>query len=397
MKSFLRHILTIALLFATVSLFSQTDEKLKKSKANTEKEIEKLNKQISKNANAKQSKLSDITLLNQRIEQRKKLISDIDIQISLTENELQKKNKSVTEIKTQLNRLKDSYSELLVNIYINRKKVTWLMYVFASEDFSQAYRRLKYLQSYADVVFIQAKKIEQTNQQLKQEISLLSDQKQELDNYKLEREQELNKLAKDEAEAEKILKSLKNEETKLKKQLQQKKTVLANLNKEIENILRREMAKDKSTGFSKAPVNVKLSADFAANRGNLPWPVTHGKIIGFFGKHSHPIFKHIELPSSKGIDIAAPDSENVLAIFDGVVAVVTPISGMNMSVLLKHGNYYTLYCRLGIVNVKVGDTVKTGTMLGKVASARNDDGSQLHFELWKEQTSLDPQLWLAKK
>ncbi|MDR2065116.1 MAG: peptidoglycan DD-metalloendopeptidase family protein [Prevotellaceae bacterium] len=395
MKRFFKNILMLIFLFTTIALFSQSaEEKLKKSKENTEKEIAKINKQITENAKAKQSKSTYASLLNSRIEQRKKLIRNTDIQISIAENEIEKKNKQIYEIRHRINQLKESYSELVVNVYTNRKKATWLMYVFASEDFSQAYRRLKYLQSYADVIFVQAKKIEQTNQQLAKEIALLSDKKQELDNYKSERRQEIDNLTKDEEDAKKILKGLKNEEAKLKKQLQRKHNDLAALNKKLEELVKKELAKDKSTGFSKSPENVKLSANFAANRGRLPWPVKQGKVVGFFGNHS--VSQHVQL-DNKGIDISTVGGEDVLATFDGLVANVFPVAGLNMCVMLKHGEYFTLYSRLGSVSVKQGDVVQTGTVLGKVATRNDDDGSQLNFGLWKKDSPLNPLLWLLKK
>ncbi|MDR0755074.1 MAG: peptidoglycan DD-metalloendopeptidase family protein [Prevotellaceae bacterium] len=394
MKRFLKNILPLVFLFTSIASFAQsTEAKLKKSKETAEKEIAKLNKQITENTKAKRSKTSYVALLNSRIAQRKKLIRDTDIQISITESEIAKKNKNIDEIRQQINRLKESYSELVVNIYTNRKKATWLMYVFASEDFSQAYRRLKYLQSYADVVFVQAKKIEQTNQQLAKELALLSDKKQELDNYKSERKQEIESLANDEEDAKKVLKGLKNEEAKLKKQLQRRQNDLAALNKKLEELVKKELAKDKSTGFSKSPENVKLSANFAANRGRLPWPVKQGKVVSFFGSHS--VSDHVQL-DNRTIDISTAESENVLAVFDGVVTNVFPAIGMNLGVLLKHGEYFTLYCRLGRVNVKAGDVVKTGTVLGKVATRNDDDGSQLNFGLWKQSNPLNPLLWLLK-
>ncbi|MDR1348932.1 MAG: peptidoglycan DD-metalloendopeptidase family protein [Prevotellaceae bacterium] len=398
MKCSFRHIVTIVFLLAAIPLFSQpTEAKLKKNKADTEKEIERINRQINENDKAKKSQTEQIALLNSRIEQRRKLIRNTDLQISITEAEIYKKNNNINELKSKIIRLKDSYAELIVNIYTNRKKATWLMYVFASEDFSQAFRRLKYLQSYADVVSVQAKKIEQTNQQLGNEISLLLEKKHELDNYKSERSRDMEHMAKDEAEAKKMLSGLNSETAKLKKQLQRKRADLANLDKQIREIVKKEITKDKSTGFSKSPANVKLSADFAANRGRLPWPVAQGKIVGFFGDRFHPVYKHIELSPSTGIDISTIEGENVLATFDGVVVGVLQVAGMNICVMLKHGEYFTFYCRLGVASVKRGANVNTGTVLGKVAAGRDSDGSQLHFEMWKADKALDPYMWLLKK
>ena len=395
MKYFFRHILIFAFLFFPIFVYAQTAKDLNKQKANTEKEIANIDKKLGETTKAKQTKTEQIKLINERIEYRKKLISNTDIQISLTENEINRKNKKINEIRLKLIQFKEAYSELVVNVYINRKKTTWLMYVFASEDLSQAYRRLKYLQSYADAVLVQAKKIEEITQGLGKEIVLLADKKQELGNYKSERKKELERLAKDEADATKMLEGLKKEENTLVKELQKKRLVLAKLNKEIETILNKEIEKTKTTGYTKTPENIKLSNDFAANRGHLPWPVKQGNVVGFFGNHSHPVFKHIELPPNNGIDIETPVGENVLAAFDGTVSTIFPMTGMNMCILLKHGDYFTLYCKLGTVSVKVGDTVKTGTALGKLAAGKDD--SQLHFELWKGMTKLDPQAWLAKR
>ncbi|MDR3227784.1 MAG: peptidoglycan DD-metalloendopeptidase family protein [Prevotellaceae bacterium] len=395
MKYFVKHILSIVFLLVAIPLFSQTEAELKKRKTEAEKEIANLDKKLTETKKEKQSKTAYITDLNKRIAQRKKLINDTDIQISITENEIQQKNKKVSEIKSQLNRLKDSYSELLVNIYMNRKKATWLMYVFASDDLSQAYRRLKYLQSYADVVFVQAAKIEQTTKQVSDEMSLLASKKQELDIYKSERKSDIEKLEKDELAAKKILEGLKKDETALKKQIEQKRTALANLDKKLTSIIKKEVSKDKVTGNTKTPENVKLSADFSANRGRLPWPVKQGNIVGFFGKHSHHIFKNLELPENNGIDISTVAGEDVLSTFDGVVTIVFPMAGLRICVLLKHGEYFSLYGRLAIATVKIGDNVKTGTVLGKVVDDKDD--SQLHFELWKGETKLNPQQWLLKK
>ncbi|MDR3286132.1 MAG: peptidoglycan DD-metalloendopeptidase family protein [Prevotellaceae bacterium] len=395
MKYFVKHIIGIVFLFAAIPLFSQTEAELKKRKTETEKEIANIDKQLTETAKAKQTKTAQITLLNKRIAQRKKLINDTDIQISITENEIQQKNKKVSEIKSQLDRLKDSYSELLVNIYMNRKKATWLMYVFASDDLSQAYRRLKYLQSYADVVFVQAAKIEQTTKQVRDEISLLANKKQELDTYKSERKKDVDSLENDEKAAEKILEGLKKDEAVLKKELKAKRIVLDNLDKKLTSIIKKEVSKDKAKGNTKAPENVKLSADFVANRGRLPWPVKQGNIVGFFGKHTHPVFKNLELPENNGIDISTVAGENVLSTFDGVVGSIFSMPGLHICVLLKHGEYFSLYCRLAVANVNLNDNVKTGTVIGKVVD--NKDDSQLHFELWKGGVKLNPQQWLLQK
>ena len=400
MKYFFRHILIVVIFcFSSIYVFSQkksqTEKELTKKKADIEAEITKIDKKLGETTKEKGKTTEQVKLLNQRIEQRKRLIANTDLQISITENEINRRSKTINELHSKIDKFKEAYSELLVNVYINRKKTTWLMYVFASEDLSQAYRRLKYLQSYGDVVQVQARKIEDASQNLARELVLLNDKKEELDIYKSEKKSELTQITKDEKEAKKILEGLRKEETKLKSELQKKHKIRDDLSKEIEKILTTEIAKDKSTGYTKTPEATKLSKDFAANRGHLPWPVKQGNIVGFFGNHPHPVFKHLKPPPNNGVDIETPIGENVLATFDGKVAKIFTVPGMNYCILLKHGNYFTLYCKLASYSVKIGDNVKTGTVLGKLVAENND--SQLHFELWDGTTKLNPQQWLAKK
>lgn len=390
-----RHIVIVIFLLSAVNVSAQTEAELKKRKANTEKELADITRQLNTNKAAKQNATAHVNLLNRRIDQRKKLIRDTDIQISLTEKEISHKKTNIEEIQTQLAKLKENYSELLVNVYMNRKKSNWLMYLFASEDFGQAYRRLKYMQSYTDAVTTKAEKIKKTTEQLSEEVLLLDSKKDELNSYQSEKKNEVAKLAIDESDAQKALQGLKKEETALRKQMQQKRATLSKLNAEIEKLLTKEVKKTKTSGYTKAPADVKLSGEFAANRGRLPWPVKQGKITGLFGRHFHPIFKGVELPPNNGIDISTNAGEVVLSVFNGKVTSVFAVPGMNACVMIQHGEYYTVYARLSNTSVKVGETVKTGAAIGKVAAG--SDGSALHFELWKGTTKLNPQLWLLKK
>lgn len=137
--------------------------------------------------------------------------------------------------------------------------------------------------------------------------------------------------------------------------------------------------------------NIKLSSDFQSNKGKLPWPVK-GVVIEKFGQHNHPLFKGVKLPFNNGVNISTDLNSKVSAVFDGTVKQVIAIPGYNQCVLIQHGKYFTFYCKLSNVFVKVGDNVKTGQELGILSA--NQNTSTLHFELWNGTTKQNPELWL---
>ena len=147
----------------------------------------------------------------------------------------------------------------------------------------------------------------------------------------------------------------------------------------------------KKTRFWPVVVDMKLDGEFSKNKGKLPWPAD-GPVVGTFGKHYHPVYKNLELPSNNGIDVALAKGSDVKAVFDGVVTQVITMPGYNQCVLVQHGNYFTLYCKMKSVSVKVGEKVKTGQKLGTIDTINGQ--TQLHFEVWKGSTPQNPESWL---
>jgi murein DD-endopeptidase MepM/ murein hydrolase activator NlpD len=139
---------------------------------------------------------------------------------------------------------------------------------------------------------------------------------------------------------------------------------------------------------------VQLSGSFALNKGKLPFPVASGVIVEKFGEHPHPTLKNVKLPFNNGINISTKPGSNVKAVFDGVVKQVIAIPGYNQCILVQHGKYFTFYCKLSTVVVKVGDKVSTGTLIGALDPMGST--ATLHFELWNGTTKQNPELWLKK-
>ena len=213
--------------------------------------------------------------------------------------------------------------------------------------------------------------------------------KNDAEKVKAGRVTELENLKSDETKANNVVKQLNKDKKKYQNQLSAKKKEVTALNREIERIVAAAV-KAKSSG-NKTVVDTKLDAAFANNKGKLPWPAD-GPVVGTFGKHYHPVYKNLELPPNNGIDVALTKGTQVKAVFDGVVKQVMVMPGYNQCVLIQHGNYFTLYCKLSTLNVAVGDKVKTSDVLGTVDVINGQ--VQLHFEVWKGSTPQNPASWL---
>ena len=215
-----------------------------------------------------------------------------------------------------------------------------------------------------------------------------------------EREREYETLLAEQKEMERYSKQLASNQNKYRRELASKRNEVEKLNREVERLLAQaiKQQEQKSTDKEDYPVfaasTAQLTADFASNKGKLPWPVDNGVVIEKFGQHYHPLFKGVKLPFNNGINISTSAGKSVKSVFHGVVSRVVIIPGYNQCVLVEHGNYFTFYCKLADVSVKVGDRVNTGDIIGTLAVSNNT--STLHFELWNKTIKQDPELWLAR-
>lgn len=403
--SFSKLLLFVSLCFISTSLFSQTVKELSEQKKTTEKEIAYVNSLLTKVANEKRSTVEQLNLIKSKISLRKKLIADSDIQLGLLTKEISTLEKNISELDNELSTLRSTYANFLVALYKNRKSSTWLMYVLASDDLEQAYRRLKYFRSFASFAESYGKQIEQKSAEHQQKIVLLREKKSDLISFQKQKQAEFTLLAEDESSAQLVQADLMKQERSLRASLAEKNRTLRKVNDEIERLIAEEarLASKKSntstSSSSSAPglpaASQLLSTKFEANRGKLPWPLAKGVVIESFGNHFHPIFKGIKLPPNNGIDISTDAGSDVRAVFSGEVRRVFSLPGMGMCILIMHGEFFTLYCKFSSISVKAGDEVVTSQKLGTVQTVSNV--SILHFELWKGTTKMNPELWLLPK
>ena len=257
----------------------------------------------------------------------------------------------------------------------------------------------------------QARKLKALRAELGEELVRLAALRSEAEAVKAEHEQEIKGLRKAEIRSDQLVADLKKDKTIYQRQLNAKRKQVEALNREIERIIaqaleearRKEQAaadakkngnKNAGTTTQTKPVDVKLAGEFAANKGKLPWPAD-GPVVERFGKHNHPVYTTLVMPANNGVNIGLTRDAEVCAVFDGEVKRIIVMPGYGRCVLVQHGTYFTFYCKLGEVQVKSGDDVKTGQVLGRIDTI--DGQTQLHFEVWKEKEPENPELWLRKK
>lgn len=355
-----------------------------------EKEIAAIDKQLKDNAMQSKNAMTALTLTRQKIEARKALVEDSDREIAVLRGKIGEKQKAVDRLQGRLDTLSVYYGKLVKSAYRNRDSKVWYMYILASENLGQAFRRAGYLKNLSTEMNRQGEKIKETRAVLQDEMDSLAVMRNQAQALRTKRAADVELLRKEESQSQTYVDQLKRNRSKYQKDLAAKKKQVEALNREIERIIAASM-RGKGTGKIKQPVDMKLDSEFSKNKGRLPWPAD-GPVVDHFGQHYHPVFKSVKLPFNNGVNIALPKDAPVKAVFDGVVKQIVVMPGYNKCVLVQHGNYFSFYCKLGSTAVKPGDKVKTGQIVGTVDTI--DGMNQLHFQIWKGTTPQNPELWL---
>ena len=384
--------MTSLLLCLCTGAYSQDTKAQEEKKARLEREIAIIDRQLAENASKSNTKLADLNLIRKKVANRKELVAQSDRQIKKFNDDIYLTQLEINKINRRIETLTDHYSRLVVSAYKNRDARVWYMYMLASDNLGQALRRFGYFRNLFDQMKGEAQKIRAAKEELEEEKEKLSQMKKDAEAVKAERVKELESLRKDEKNADNVVKQLKKDRRTYEKQLSSKKKEVQALNREIERLISAAMKGKTSTSATakKTEVDQKLAAEFVKNKGKLPWPV-EGAIVGRFGSHRHPVY-NIVMPQNNGFDLAVSKGEEAKAVFDGVVRQVMVLPGYNQCVMIDHGDYFTLYCKLRNVTVKADDKVKTGDVLGTVDTINGQ--TQLHFELWQGKTPHNPENWL---
>ena len=381
----------LALLLATTAS-GQDVSKQNERKRQIEEEISFIDNQLKSIAGKQKATTEQLSLIRKRVTNRQTLIRDLDQKIAIVNDEMTTKQREINRLQKELDTLKIYYEKLIYNTYKNRDTRVWFMYLLSSESIGQGYRRFSYLKSLAGEVNTQADKMREKQEELRAEREKLAMIKAQAQVAKAEREEEYRKLVAEEKQSQEDMKRLARSEKQYRNELAAKRKEIARLDQEIRSLLKATVsAKNKK---DQTKVDVALSGQFAQNKGKLPWPVKQGVVSERFGVHNHPVYKNLKLPDNPGISFSTTKGADVFCVFDGEVRKVFFMPGYSQCVLVQHGEYFTLYCKLSKISVKNGQKVKTGEKLGSLEIDGNT--SSLHFQLWKGTDKQDPEKWLRK-
>ena len=418
----------ILVFLASVSNPAYCQKTKGKSKKQLQSEISSLQKEIStanqllkKTTKDKEMTLNEVNILDKKIKQREKLITAYNDQIAVLDEEINAGQSNIKALNSDLSKLQKEYAKMIVFANKNRSHYNRLSFIFAAKDFNQAFSRLRYIREFTDARKKKMEQIASTERQIsdaveasqqarEEQTALLKDEKTQQDALKKEKEQLNGQVAKLKKKEGSIQQDIKNKQQQAKKLQKAIDDIIAEeirkANEEAERKRREEAAKNKSQGKTTAPTPKEkgmaltpaeqtLSANFVNNKGKLPWPVERGVISSSYGKHTSVVSDKVTV-TNNGIDIATTENAQARAVFDGEVSSVTKLTGANTVVILRHGEYFTVYSNLENVTVKRGDKVKTKQNLGTVHTNKTEGKTELHFELLKEQNRQNPANWLSK-
>ena len=375
-----------------LSVQGQNVKTQEEKRARLEREIEILDRQLSENASKSSSMLSNLTLIRKKVSNRKALVAESERQVRQYSDKIYLKQRTINRMQARIDTLSQHYTKLVLSAYKNRDARLWYMYMLASDNLGQAFRRMYYFKNLSSQMNQEARRIKEAKLELEKEREALQALKKEAESVKVVRAAELKKLQGEEKQSNKIVKQLQSNRKKYQAQLASKKKQVDALNREIERMVSSAMKGGSSKGSSaKTEYDKKLAAEFSRNKGNLPWPAD-GPVVDRFGQKYHPVYKNLKLPPNNGVDIALSKGTKVRAVFDGVVKQIVVMPGYNKCILVQHGNYFTFYCKLGSTSVKAGDKIKTGDLLGTVDMINGQ--VLLHFQVWQGNKPQNPEHWL---
>ena len=378
--------------------YAQTKEELEKRKGKTQEEITYINRLLEETQQKKKISLNRVRIINKRIQLRNQLLRSINQEISLYTEDIENKRSLIAELETDMELVKRQYEMLVQFAFWNKNKNDWLMFVLSADNFNMAYKRMKYIQQYTRHRKEQALLIRSMQTELKIEIKELEEiilQKEELARQKAG---ENRNLEREKRNKDQMVMELSGQEKKLKKNIAENKKIARRLEKEIAAIITAEASKGRSRNMydQLTPEEKMISDNFMGNKGKLPWPTERGVVTSRFGKHQHAVLKQVTVQND-GIDISTVQGAEARALFDGVVSKVIAILGANYTVIIRHGNFLTVYQNLVNVRVKTGDAVMVKQVLGTVFTEEETNSTLLHIEIWKELNKQNPEDWLSRK
>jgi len=394
-----------------------TQEELEQRKAKIQQEILEKQEQLNLMKTKEKSVVGQLLIQKEKIGLKEKLIRTTEKQTKLLSNDIYINQLKINQLNRDLEQLRKDYAEMILKSYKSRSEQSRAMFLLSSQNFLQAYKRAQYMKQYASYRKMQGEEIKGKTNQLVAYNEKIGAQKSEKEKLIIENEKEKKELEKEKQEQEKIANQIKKDKNKItaeikKKQAEtkkidaqikkmirdaiiaaNKKTAAANVKSNPKTTAAEKKAIENSTNIVLTPEGKIISDNFKANKGRLPWPVEKGAISLGYGDQPHPVFKTLTVHNS-GIEISTESGAAARAVFSGEVTQIQQISPLKKAVVIRHGDFFTVYQNLSTVNVSVGDKVSAKETIGKIRTDA-DGRTVLKFVVSQNSTYYNPTTWLS--
>ncbi len=401
-----RGIFVYCFLFLTFFAQAQGVQSLKERSAALRKEIRATSGMLQKTKKEKKQALNRLIALNVQIKSRRALIDALTLEVDSLNERIAKNQEIVDILANDLSALKAEYAKILQNTLRYKYNKSPLLFLFSADSFNQAFKRWLYLRQYNRYRTQQVELVASTSRMLQEKVGKLSAERDHMQRLLVSVETQSKLLEQEKTIKNTLIQSLKKDAKSLKRKLAKREREQNQLNQQISSMIaiaerkaasrkKKQERKRKITASPKERIKKSTSFNqFRRARGKLSWPAD-GYITGFFGRHPHPTAPKVMI-ANNGIDIRINNDATVKAVFQGEVLAVEGITGRGLTILIKHGDYYTVYANLEQVLVEAGENVGTLQTIGIAGRDENNSYAKLHFELWKGKKALNPVRWLQK-
>ena len=391
----MKHRIIFILIISVISVrfYAQTKTELEEARTKTLEEIAYVDNMLKSTAEQKTAGINELKILGNKVTLRENIIRGLAEEIDLMNEKIDINILAIEMMESDLVKLKEDYARAIQNSYKLKKSFPDIIFIMSAKDFNQGYKRLKYMQQITKYRRNEAELIAELKEHIEETKSRLEDDLGKISDLKKNEEQQKGLLQNEQTKKQRLIKSLSSREKQLKRELDEKKRIAKRLESEIARIIEEENRKTRITDLT--PEQRLIGDNFTENKGRLPWPVERGIITNHFGVHQHPVLKYVT-ENNVGVEITSSGKTAARSIFKGEVTAIFAIAGANMTVIISHGKYRSVYNNLVNVKVKKGDKIETKQELGDVFITPGDENTcTMKFMIYNDKY-LDPEQWIAK-
>jgi septal ring factor EnvC (AmiA/AmiB activator) len=380
-------------LYVSPGLFSQTKAELEDKRRKTLEEISYVDNLLKTTEKEKTESINAVKIIGKKVNLRESVINNMGQEISLLAERIDLNSLAIEMMESDLVNLKNEYARAIINSYKQKKGFPDIVYILSAKDFNQGYKRLKYLQQVAKFRRRESEIILELKEQIETSKTRLQNDLFRISELKSKEEQQKELLQREQQKKQVMVKSLNNQEKQLRADLEEKKRIAKKIESEIAKLIEEE--RKKSVKSDVTPEQKLIGENFLENKGRLPWPVEKGIITSHYGVQQNPVLKYVT-EKNIGIEITSSGKVAARSIFQGVVVNVFAIRGANMTVIIRHGKYLSVYSNIVNVKVKKGDKVDTKEEIGDIYSDPRDNNNCVLKFMICETDYQDPEIWISK-